>query len=154
MQISEKGVYCLILKNVLCTVRVGSLGDIRFRQGYHLYVGSARGPGGLKRVARHVRLATKKDKIPRWHIDHLNLDPHFELVAAVCAPTSQDMECSLARSIAGESVHNFGCSDCSCGSHLFYRELSPLDEIRTSFIACGLEPVMMYGQQDAYVSRS
>lgn len=133
----------------MCTIRVGSLGDIRFRQGFHIYVGSALGPGGLKRVARHVRLASEKDKDPRWHIDYLNIDPHFELVAAVCASTLKDMECSLAGSLAGKSVHNFGCSDCSCGSHLFYREFLPLDEIRTSFTACGLESVLMYGQQTA-----
>ncbi len=147
MHISDKGVYCLLLKNTQCTIRVGSLGDLQFRQGFHIYVGSARGPGDLKRVARHVRFASEKDKVPRWHIDHLNLDSHFELVGAVCAATSKDMECSLAGSIGGESVPNFGCSDCSCGSHLFYREFSPLDEVRTSFVACGLEPVLMYGQQ-------
>ena len=54
----EKGVYCLVLFHGSCTIRVGALGDLAFPGGWHVYTGSAQGPGGLKRVRRHIGLAS------------------------------------------------------------------------------------------------
>ncbi len=53
----DKGIYCLVLKNPACTVRVGALGPLPFAAGWHCYIGSALGPGGLVRLERHTRLA-------------------------------------------------------------------------------------------------
>lgn len=60
--VKEKGVYCLIFENQQCSIRVGSLKDINFRAGYHIYVGSAQGTGGLKRLYRHVILSKDKGR--------------------------------------------------------------------------------------------
>ncbi|MDD3042893.1 MAG: DUF123 domain-containing protein [Methanosarcinaceae archaeon] len=137
---SEKGVYCLIFKNRECTLSVGKKGDFSFKPGFHTYVGSALGPGGLKRVLRHIKLSGNRDKKPKWHVDYLHLGPSFSLVCVICAPTSGRFECTLASEIGGESVSGFGCTDCKCKSHLFYRAENPYGEIVKAFTACGLLP--------------
>ena len=73
----DKGIYCLVLKNPACTVRVGALGPVSFAAGWHCYIGSALGPGGLVRLERHLRLAAHRDRRPKWHIDYLLTDPRF-----------------------------------------------------------------------------
>lgn len=46
------------------------MGEIDFPAGEYVYLGSARGPGGLRaRLGRHILNKTKKS--PHWHIDHL-----------------------------------------------------------------------------------
>ena len=67
----EKGVYCLVLFHGPCTIRVGALGDLAFPGGWHVYTGSAQGPGGLKRVQRHISIAASRRQTKRWHIDYL-----------------------------------------------------------------------------------
>ena len=134
----KKGVYCLLLQNDPCNLRVGSLGTIAFRGGWHLYVGSALGPGGFSRVERHHLLASRKDRKPRWHIDALLLSPAFTLAGACCGATSLSLECDLARAVGGESVPGFGCSDCCCASHLFYRHGYPGPEVMGAFQSLGL----------------
>ncbi len=117
----ERGVYCLVFENPAAVLEVGRLGAIAFRPGYHLYVGSALGPGGLARVERHRRLGRDRDRNPHWHVDRLLLDPRFRLAAVVTAWTGERLECALARSIGGETVAGFGATDCRCGSHLAFR---------------------------------
>ncbi len=56
MDFSEKGVYCLIFENRACKFEIGKKGEFSFPAGFHLYVGSALGSGGLKRVKRHIDL--------------------------------------------------------------------------------------------------
>lgn len=128
-----QGTYCLILKTGGCTQAVGSLGEIEFESGYYVYVGSALGPGGLKRMHRHISLfenrGTDSAKKPRWHIDYLLLSPFFTLEEAVYVESGERIECALAERF-GSGISGFGCSDCSCFSHLFYRGKCPVDEIR------------------------
>jgi Uri superfamily endonuclease len=133
MDLSEKGVYCLIFKNHACSLEIGKKGDFPFSAGFHIYVGSALGPGGLRRVIRHINLSRNKDRKPNWHVDYLSLNPYFRLVSAVYAITSSRFECTLAGRIGGNSVSGFGCTDCKCSSHLFYRKESPLLEIVEAF---------------------
>jgi len=38
-----KGIYCLALRNRACDLEVGRLGPVHFREGWHIYVGSALG---------------------------------------------------------------------------------------------------------------
>ena len=135
----DKGVYALIIENPGCVVRVGARGAREFFAGRHVYVGSARGSGGLARADRHVRLAQKRDRPPRWHIDYLLLDPRFTLAAVVTARADRDYECDLARAFGGPSVPGFGCSDCACPSHLFYRPGDPAPEILAAFRGLGLD---------------
>lgn len=135
----DKGVYALVLRNPHRKARIGALGAREFAEGWHIYVGSAHGSGGLARVERHLRLARHRDRPPRWHIDYLLLDPHFVPVAAVTAATTRDCECDLARAVAGSSTPGFGCSDCTCPSHLFYRPGDPVTEVAAAFQGLGLD---------------
>jgi Uri superfamily endonuclease len=140
---SEKGVYCLIFENRACKLEVGKKGEFSFYPGFHIYVGSALGSGGLKRVQRHINLSRNRDRNPRWHVDYLHLSPAFKLVSAVYAFTSARLECALASRIGRDSVSGFGCTDCACSSHLFYRNKSPLLEITEAFEALGLSALML-----------
>jgi Uri superfamily endonuclease len=143
MDFSEKGVYCLVFENRGCVIEVGKKGVFSFPEGFHIYVGSALGSGGMKRVKRHVDLSLKGDKNPRWHVDYLHLDSSFRLSWAVCASTSARLECELARRLGGELAPGFGCTDCACSSHLFYRKENPLSEIKGVFEALGLRAVVL-----------
>jgi len=138
----DRGIYCLLLENSPAEVAVGSLGILRYRRGWHLYVGSALGPGGLVRVERHRRLHRDRDRPPRWHIDHLLLSPAFRLRAAVSAGTGEDMECRLAEALGPPFVPGFGCSDCTCPSHLFHRKSNPRKEVTDAFRSLDLTPVI------------
>lgn len=140
----DKGIYCLVLENPACTVRVGALGPLPFTAGWHCYIGSALGPGGLARLERHLNLAAHMDKRPKWHIDYLLTDPRFRIAYAVSAPTTDPLECRLAESLAwgGAGVPRFGCSDCDCPSHLMYRPRDPQDEIIAAFSGLGFSPVI------------
>ncbi|MGB9940769.1 GIY-YIG nuclease family protein [Methanosarcina sp.] len=140
---SGKGVYCLIFENRACKFEVGKKGEFSFDAGFHIYVGSALGSGGLKRVKRHINLSRNRDRNPRWHVDYLHLNPAFRLVSAVYAFTSDRLECTLASRIGGDSVSGFGCTDCACSSHLFYRNKSPLLEVIETFEALGLSALVL-----------
>ena len=137
----NKGVYALLFRNLPCSLRVGSLGEIRFRRGWHIYVGSARGPGGFARVRRHQLLAIARGRRPRWHVDHLLTSPFFSLRHLLCGPTGDDLECALATILGNGGIPSFGCSDCTCRSHLFFRNTDPRDEVREAMVSLGLRPV-------------
>lgn len=113
---TAKGVYSLAIE-VHGDVEVGGLGTHRF-DGPYCYVGSARGPGGLKRLDRHR--AVKDRGVTRWHVDYL-LNAG-DLVSAVATETERDAECLLADLVANRlpaGPTRFGSSDCSCETHLF-----------------------------------
>ena len=98
------------------TTEVGALGTLSFPAGTYLYAGSAL--GGLdQRVSRHIR----HEKTVKWHIDRLTVAA--DSVIAYESYPDYVPECELA-SMAGNcgmvpSVDGFGCSDCSCRTHLF-----------------------------------
>ena len=120
-----KGSYILIIrlnKNIKLTV--GSLGKIKFEQGYCTYFGSAFGPGGFNRIKRHKEISEGKKNTKYWHIDYLNSHPDTEIVEVKKFP-KQKIECKLAKNSTGESVLDFGCSDCQCDSHLKYFDDEP-----------------------------
>lgn len=111
-----RGVYSLILE-VRGEVEVGALGGHHF-DGMYVYVGSALGPGGLKRVDRHV--SVKDGGVRRWHVDHILHEG--SVVSALATVTGRQLECEVAGSLGERlsvAVEGFGCSDCSCRSHLF-----------------------------------
>ena len=149
----DKGIYCLVFTNPGCTVRVGALGEIAFPPGWHCYVGSALGSGGLKRLERHISLSALRDKRPKWHVDYLHTSSCFSLAYTVSAITDERLECPLARELGDGGVPRFGCSDCTCTSHLFYRNRDPGKEILAAFRHLGLspttKPIMNPGVQDS-----
>lgn len=138
----EKGVYCLVLFHGPCTIRVGALGELAFPGGWHVYTGSAQGPGGLKRVQRHISLAVSRKQTKRWHIDYLLGNKEVTLLSAICAQTTRPVECKLANAIGGVAAAGFGCSDCHCSSHLFYFDSDPVNAIIGAMVSIGLDPVI------------
>ncbi len=115
------GIYTLIIHLIgELEISVGSLGKISFAAGYYSYTGSGRGPGGLKRVQRHLQVLTGIKTTKRWHIDYLL--PYTSIQEVFITPTQEDLECQIARSIGKllASIKGFGCSDCRCQSHLHY----------------------------------
>ncbi|TKJ27714.1 MAG: hypothetical protein CEE40_12910, partial [Chloroflexi bacterium B3_Chlor] len=115
MDTTLPGTYVLVLHmHREATMSIGRLGSFRFPTGYYLYVGSARGPGGLEaRVARHLR----RRKQPHWHADYL-----LRKATAVeiwKAPSTKKLECLWADAMlsmpnAKKHVRGFGSSDCGC----------------------------------------
>ncbi len=112
------GVYVLVLE-ASARVSVGRLGLVEF-DGWYLYVGSARGPGGLSRVRRHFQYASRRDPPARWHIDRLL--GIGALRGALLAATDADLECELSEATGAQlerACLGFGASDCGCRSHLY-----------------------------------
>lgn len=119
----DKGIYTLILQLHEDAEReVGKLGILHLKKGYYTYTGSARGSGGFKRVNRHIDVLYGRNRTRRWHIDYLL--PITSFRCAVVSPTDQDLECAVARRIGAtyKPITGFGCTDCSCVSHLHFAE--------------------------------
>jgi Uri superfamily endonuclease len=113
-----KGTYVLIIENHMDTeIEIGKIGSLRFKRGFYAYVGSALS-GLEQRIGRHLR-ATKK---VHWHIDYLLAAPTVELKEVVVAETDDRKECEIAANMRMhlDAIPHFGCSDCSCQSHLFF----------------------------------
>ncbi|MCS7203323.1 MAG: DNA/RNA nuclease SfsA [Thermodesulfovibrio sp.] len=121
-ELYDRGSYLLVIglaKNI--ELNIGSLGSLRFRKGYYIYVGSAK-RGLSKRIKRHKR----KLKKFRWHIDYLLKEA--QIIQDFPIITSLHVECDIAKKleeISDEVLENFGCSDCSCKTHLFYLRDNP-----------------------------
>jgi len=113
------GCYVLLLRAERgAEIAAGSLGPLRLRRGWYLYIGSAFGPGGLRaRVGRHSR----RDKRLRWHVDYLRAETRL----AEVWHTPDDCECEWAGVVGGlpgaeNPLARFGASDCRCVTHLWY----------------------------------
>jgi len=119
------GTYMLILRaEETSWVCAGRLGRISVQPGYYIYVGSARGPGGLSaRVGRHIQ----KTKKHRWHIDYLRAKT--TLIEVWHAGGKKRRECEWAgamKKMGGCCPYpGFGSSDCRCRSHLFFFKIIP-----------------------------
>ena len=137
---SDKGVYVLIIDvKSQVSFSAGSLGAISLRKGLYTYVGSAKGPGGLRgRVLRHLR----SDKKLRWHIDYLLAQPSVKVVKVLYAVTEEVRECDLVGELvrrgARAPVKGFGSSDCKrgCLAHLLI--LNEENDVAESFETLGL----------------
>lgn len=119
----DRGSYILILKlPEEASLEVGKLGEIRFRKGYYLYIGSAR-KNLSQRIQRHRRM----HKQLFWHVDFLRAIAEFYLALPI--RTQDVLECEMARAVKDISeweVPRFGSSDCSCPSHLYGMLKDPL----------------------------
>jgi len=102
------------------TISVGRLGRFLFARGSYLYVGSARGSGGLRgRIAHHLRRTQR----PHWHIDYLRRATTIERI--LFSTTRRNDECPWSHRLASLTratipAEGFGSSDCGCPSHLLY----------------------------------
>ncbi|TFG16391.1 MAG: GIY-YIG nuclease family protein [Promethearchaeota archaeon] len=121
-----KGTYILVIKlSQNCIIIIGALGPISFPKGLYFYVGSAMATTGaltlLNRVKRHL-LNDSRKKL-HWHIDYLLKSNYAQISKVFLIPSEEKYECIIAREILKKSddyINNFGSSDCSCKSHLFY----------------------------------
>jgi len=120
---ADPGVYVLLISvsdSVVISTRSGRVFEVP--RGVYLYVGSARGLGGLRaRISRHLR----KFKKPYWHIDYL-LSSSVACVSAVLyrvvREPGTDYEQVISRELSRifTYVPGFGCSDKRGDkSHLF-----------------------------------
>lgn len=124
-----KGAYLLIteLKNDV-TIHIGKLGGIRFSKGFYVYVGSALN-GLEQRIKRHLR----ENKKTHWHIDYFL--KHAKIINVFYKENTAKEECLIAKRLDKKlfSVSSFGCSDCTCKSHLFYGTIEEIKNIVDSF---------------------
>ncbi len=130
-----KGIYVLILyNNKNREVNVGSLGKIKFKEGFYAYVGYSKG-NVFKRISRH--LSKRRDS--HLHIDYLL--KHCTVKLVYYSITDKNLECEIAKNINLTPIRNFGSSNCSCKSHLFYsKNISELkDRIENAFKKLGLD---------------
>lgn len=138
---TSPGVYALLLVlHEPITLNVGRLGEAFFPAGDYVYLGSARGPGGLRaRLGRHLRSGKSRRATPRphWHIDHLRRRAdvfgycyrvlHSEGHPAEMSSDSHpgSFECAWSQAVgalpgAHIPLPRFGASDCrsGCAAHL------------------------------------
>jgi len=117
------GIYMLILEILEdIEVNVGRLGTLGFDKGIYMYVGSARGPGGLRaRLTRHCRGPTRT----KWHIDYLTSNSNVRVTAAVIAEANLDLEEVIAGGMLRKeycirpAIKGFGSTDKTSYTHLF-----------------------------------
>lgn len=125
-----KGVYTILIElKEDSVIRIGSLGLVGLKKGYYAYTGSAVGRGALslrRRVLRHL----KKEKKLKWHIDYLTSSKLSMVIGIVASEASKSFECAVASAMNSLTsfVKGFGCSDCSCSSHLAILPFSTTSE--------------------------
>lgn len=119
-------------------VTVGRLGEISFPRGWYAYVGSAFGPGGLRgRLMHHLRAL----KTCHWHVDYLRR--HAALREVWINGSAERLEHRWAAALAGlipaaRPIPGFGCSDCTCLSHLVYYRTYPGCHFKKAIPEAGL----------------
>lgn len=118
----DRGCYILLIKlETNMTIPSGSLGDVTFKAGFFLYIGS-----GKKNLSGIVNRHLRKRKNIQRRVDYLI--QAAEWVKGFPVYTDKDLECSIAQQIsrlASEKIPHFGTSACDCGSHLFYFPKNP-----------------------------
>jgi Uri superfamily endonuclease len=119
------GNYGLVLRSDRARLlQIGRLGRFRFPAGWYVYLGSAKGPGGLQaRVERHWRGTGRT----HWHVDYLR--QAARPISVWYAVKSDTRECAWAAALPDLGgrivVPRFGASDCKCASHLYWFEEYP-----------------------------
>lgn len=115
---AEPGAYVLTIEAPApIAIRIATLAPSVLAPGRYAYVGSARGPGGIRaRVRRHLRA----DKKIHWHVDRLTAAAGVRDVAAYPGADECAMVAELLRRRGAYiPVPGFGSSDCRrCRSHL------------------------------------
>ncbi len=127
--------YILFIKVDRDTVlSVGSLGEIKFKKGVYVYVGSG-GRNIYKRIGRHF----KREKRLRWHIDYLTTR-YQPYKAWIIQGKDLDEERLVATLIERYPyVKGFGASDSRHPSHLFHLNNNELKKLREILQKIGLK---------------
>jgi len=138
----DQGSYLLILElKRNRNIHVGKLGRVSFRRGFYIYVGSAMANLN-KRIERHRHLREQH----HWHIDELRAVADFHSALAIRSSTR--LECEIAEAMSRISEWNipgFGCTDCSCKTHLFAFRNNPLHLEK-------FQKLLQYFRMDRYLS--
>lgn len=136
-----KGTYCLIIsmkKSGKLNIGTDIYQEHKFKKGYYIYIGSAMN-SLTARINRHL----SDDKKLHWHIDYLLKSENSEIRDVLFNISDKKIECDLACKIAedGEEIPKFGCSDCSCNSHLIYfkRKKDALKSVKNSYESLNIE---------------
>ena len=126
MMLPKPGTYTLIFSSSIeKKIEIGKLGTLNVMPGWYAYVGSGRGPGGVRaRVAHHQGTSCR----PRWHLDYLR--PYLCLTHIWYTVDTAPWECEWARVLSQSRgavipLLRFGASDCRCPAHLFYFKTAP-----------------------------
>lgn len=114
------GIYTLLIvvKEDL-TARIGAFGTLGIPRGNYVYLGSAKGSGGLQaRITRHL----SKNKRLKWHIDYILAAEPTKIDTIVFAYENYRRECILTPHLEKSGFTHLkkglGSSDCkSCTSH-------------------------------------
>lgn len=116
-----KGSYLLCIELIESrTIKVGALGEIDFKQGRYIYVGSALN-SLYPRLDRHLKHSIGEHDVTHWHIDYLLREPEASIKTIYYTDNGEKIECELASTVSvnGSPILKFGCSDCRCKSHLY-----------------------------------
>ncbi len=126
-EVEDRGSYLLMMRlDEACRIPVGRLGEIEFPAGHYVYIGSAM-KNLTARVTRHLR----RRKTMHWHVDYLR--QQASAVVPLPIRSSRRLECELAATfgqLLRPATLGFGCSDCSCGTHLLWHKEDPLQDPR------------------------
>jgi Uri superfamily endonuclease len=125
----QPGTYALFIKLIdPCSITIGKLGTFYLQSGLYIYLGSARGSGGLRaRLERHLQGRGKA----HWHIDYLR--KVSEIIGCAFSigdekrKFNQHSECDWTQALENlpgslVPIPGFGASDCiaGCMSHLVF----------------------------------
>ena len=135
---AKPGTYALILSSPEAgSVVIGRRGALELRPGFYVYVGSARGPGGLRaRVQRHLSSSPRR----HWHIDYLKQHARVVEVWYSYGPDPREHEWANALADMRDAeipMPRFGSSDCHCLTHLFYFQQWPIRDDFTRRVRAG-----------------
>jgi endonuclease-3 len=114
--VKKTGIYILKIKlDQPTTLTYGKNYSSYFPKGYYYYVGSA-----LNNLDARIKRHLSQDKKIHWHIDYLLKQATIEHIYYKI--TTEKEECLLAQTLAEKlaNIPNFGSTDCTCKSHLYY----------------------------------
>jgi Uri superfamily endonuclease len=124
----DRGTYILIVRvSQMKHLEIGSLGEFDIIPGFHAYVGSAFGSGGLRaRIGHHLESTAE----PHWHIDYLlQVATPVEVWFTTVGRKLEHRWAELLEAAPGfrMPILRFGSSDYhrSRSSHLFYSKRQP-----------------------------
>lgn len=134
-----KGCYCLIIYvKKLSKIKIGKQGEIKFKKGTYVYIGSAM--NSLEsRLKRHL----SNEKKLHWHIDYLLKNKNAKIVEIIYNTSTKKIECNLSQYITTKTnnIKNFGCSDCACESHLYYfkNRKEAIEQVKNAYDSIAME---------------
>lgn len=105
----------LIVRDGEGFIPIGKHRILFFPTGWYVYISSA-----LNGIENRVRRHLSSSKKMHWHIDYLMKDA--SIVDVFYKESQVKEECKISALFSNECrcIEGFGCSDCSCISHLFY----------------------------------